>query len=77
MTMSIVDDYSDAPTCGIISYGHLELSYFFDDPMSTIDDSRSITDDSMSIVDDYRVMLQLVALFMMVIYSCHIFLMTL
>jgi hypothetical protein len=71
--MSIVDDYSDPPTCGIISYGHLELSYCFDDPMSTIDDSRSIIDDSMSIVDDYRVTLQLVASFTIVIYNCHIF----
>jgi hypothetical protein len=40
---------------------------------SISDDSRSISDDSRSISDDFRVKLQLVTSFIIVIYDHHIF----
>jgi len=40
---------------------------------SITDDSRSIIDDSRSVIDNYRVMLKLVASFMIIIYHHHTF----
>jgi hypothetical protein len=44
-----------------------------DDSRSIIDESESIIDDSTRITDDFKVTLQLVASFMIIIYDAYIF----